>query len=228
MVSHSYSSMLAVGMCLGAVAAAPTSRPTTRPVDERVARLIVQLGHEDFRLRDEASTQLEAMGPDALEMLEQVRMTDNPEIASRVDALLRRTGERPAAGEESEGAAALAVHHFVTIHKDRGRGSIEARNDVPDAVVLERVNETERYHIVMHRDRTGISITIAAFVAGNRKTEQYKVSSEAELEEKYPKLYEVHEALLKSLNPNDGMRGWWRQFAPRPEGPGREGRRNIR
>ena len=224
MSRHQIRSVLGLVLCLSGLAAAPASRPTTQPHDERVLRLVAQLGHEDFRQRDQASAQLESMGDAVVQALNDFRQSDNPEIATRVEALLRRIGERAVRNGGGEGEAALAVHHFVTVHKDRGKGTIEAKNDVPDAVVLERVNETNRYRIVMHRDKTGIAITLAAFVAGDLRTEQYKVPSEAELKEKYPKLHQVHESLLLSLNPKDEMRVWWRQFAPPPEGPARRPR----
>ena len=144
-------------------------------------------------------------------------------------ALLQRAAARAAVGKESEIAA--AVHHFVVIHKDRGPGTIHARNPPEDAVEIDRVNERHRYRVVMRRDKSGIAIALTAIVRGEAKSEQYRVTSEAELKEKYPKLFEVHEALVRSLSPPEepeGMRVWWRQFAPPPEGPGRGGRRGER
>ena len=66
-------------LLLAAVAAAPTSAPSGNDVDA----LIVQLGHDDFKVREEASAKLAKIGKPALESLQKALTSGDPEVQSR-------------------------------------------------------------------------------------------------------------------------------------------------
>jgi hypothetical protein len=70
----------------------------------------------------------------------------------------------------------------------------------------------------MTRDKNGIDIALLCPTEDPQRPlrETYHAASEAELKQKAPTLYRLHEALLRSLNSDDGMRDWWRQFGPEP------------
>jgi hypothetical protein len=64
-----------------------------------VSALIGQLGARDYKLREQATKALEALGASALEALRQARASDLPEVRRRADALVRRIEGRIASEE---------------------------------------------------------------------------------------------------------------------------------
>ncbi|HPF39514.1 MAG TPA: hypothetical protein P5081_07960 [Phycisphaerae bacterium] len=73
----------------------PTSQAESRPTSQsatsdRIRRLIAQLGHERYQLREAAQRELKAMGDAALPDVAIAISHENPEIARRAQALLRR------------------------------------------------------------------------------------------------------------------------------------------
>jgi mRNA-degrading endonuclease toxin of MazEF toxin-antitoxin module len=79
--------VLLVGLTLPAVGLRAEPPPDA---DEAVARLVAQLGHDDFAQREAAQTALDALGPVALEQLRAARRARNPEIAQRAGILATR------------------------------------------------------------------------------------------------------------------------------------------
>jgi hypothetical protein len=70
-------------------AAAPGRPPTTQPADQRSARLIAQLAHDDPRVRDAAQDQLRSVGEAALPALREAAKSNDPELASRAAVLVK-------------------------------------------------------------------------------------------------------------------------------------------
>ena len=56
-------------------------------LSEKIAKLIQQLGHEEFDLREEASEQLSAIGIPALKALEEAQKSEDEEIKSRAEKI---------------------------------------------------------------------------------------------------------------------------------------------
>ena len=69
-------SNLLIFLLLAALAAAPTTAPSSNDVDA----LIVQLGHDDFKVREEASTKLANIGKPALSALQKALTSGDPEV----------------------------------------------------------------------------------------------------------------------------------------------------
>lgn len=84
---------------------APHVRAQEPPAAEapaaRIARLVGELGHADFAVRERAQKELVAIGPPALAALEQAKSSPDPEVASRAAEAIARiregggTRERP-------------------------------------------------------------------------------------------------------------------------------------
>jgi WD40 repeat protein len=78
---------LPIGLLAVALGLAPAAAPPYQP---RVARLIEQLGSDEFALREQASRALEAVGQPALPALRQATCHADPEIRHRAQRLLRK------------------------------------------------------------------------------------------------------------------------------------------
>lgn len=80
-----------------AAPAAAQQPPAPSPVDGRnddIASLVRQLGDADFRVREEATRRLRAIGKPAMPALREALAGDDPEVCSRADSLLRQI-EKP-------------------------------------------------------------------------------------------------------------------------------------
>jgi hypothetical protein len=99
--------LVALALVPMVVGTTPTNDPTAgAPIE----RLIQQLGHPDFRVRQAAVQAIEGMGPEVLEALRQAQNHEDAEVRSRVTALL------PA----KERAAILAPKR-VTVQMPKGK-----------------------------------------------------------------------------------------------------------
>src|SRR4051812_5279559 len=59
------------------------------PDDKEIARLIKQLGDDDFARRQEAARRLERIGEPALEALDRARTSDDAEVSRRAAAIVK-------------------------------------------------------------------------------------------------------------------------------------------
>jgi uncharacterized protein (TIGR03067 family) len=69
-------------------------RPDKEPTADRIARLIRQLGHEEFVRREAASRELDAIGAPALDALRKASSNDDAEIRRRAELLVRTITDR--------------------------------------------------------------------------------------------------------------------------------------
>ena len=83
--------LLALGLGLAALAATAAPRPTKpdKPDADRIAKLIVQLGSDDFDDREKASAELEAIGEPAHDALHQAVKSTDEEVHKRAELLVR-------------------------------------------------------------------------------------------------------------------------------------------
>ena len=74
---------------------APTDNPATQPDSAAAAVLLDQLGHQDFRAREQATRKLIEMGPPVLPMLEaKLKEPDpDPEVVHRIKIVLKHVGQ---------------------------------------------------------------------------------------------------------------------------------------
>lgn len=107
--------VLALALPLGASVLRADDEPAAPAVSPemqaRIAKLIEQLGADDFRAREAASRELEGLGAEAKEALAKaVRTSESPEVRWRAEQLLRRlegSGEKPLGGDrEARGPGA--------------------------------------------------------------------------------------------------------------------------
>src|SRR5207245_4840561 len=66
----------------------------TRAAQDKLARLVQQLGDKSFKIRDKASAELPALGMIAVPLLRQAATSADPEVACRADACLRQLEEK--------------------------------------------------------------------------------------------------------------------------------------
>lgn len=71
-------------------------QPATESREERIARLVRELGHSSFETRDAAQKELEKLGRAAIPALEKASQSEDPEVATRAaEALARVRGQVP-------------------------------------------------------------------------------------------------------------------------------------
>src|SRR2546430_15212038 len=87
-------SICSIFLFLASLAAGPTTAPAPKDVDV----LVTQLGHDDFKIREEASTQLAKIGKPALPALQKALLSGDPEVQSRAEMLIKRIEQRPVPG----------------------------------------------------------------------------------------------------------------------------------
>ena len=71
-------------------------------LSEKIAKLIEQLGHEEFDLREDASEQLAAIGAPALKALDDAQKSEDEEIKARAEKLVTELDENTEEPDESE------------------------------------------------------------------------------------------------------------------------------
>ncbi len=128
---------MVVGVVLTAEAGSLRGDPGKETEPERIARLIKQLGDDDFEKREAASKELDAIGEPALDALRKAASDDDAEIRRRAEQLFQVvTGRiREAAAKKElakwEGSWQAAGDVKMTIKGDRFTSSapgIGARN----------------------------------------------------------------------------------------------------
>jgi hypothetical protein len=91
--------LLAPALVLGLSALVPAADPPKADA-EQIAKLIKQLGNDDFEVREKATKELEAIGTPALEALREATKTGDAEVKTRAAALLEKV-EKKAATEKA-------------------------------------------------------------------------------------------------------------------------------
>ena len=147
--------------------------PATGERADEIARLIKQLGDDDFKRRQAASTRLREVLADALAALADARKHADPEIASRADALIRQVSRRPSLfgrpGRAGSGAP-LGQRVRVTVMN----GSTQTEVFEGD----QRIEITET--------PAGITVAVTGIENGKNQTERVSAATPAELRAKHP------------------------------------------
>ena len=88
--------LLALGFGLAALAAAPapTADKADKPEAARIAKLIAQLGSDDFDDREKASAELAVIGEPALDALRQAVKSSDVEVHKRAETLVSAITKR--------------------------------------------------------------------------------------------------------------------------------------
>ncbi len=99
-----------------AMAGGLLSDPPAEPIDERVARLVKQLGHKEFAKREAASKELDAIGEPALKALRKAATDDDAEIRQRAAKIVGDiTGRIRAAAAKKELEKLQGTWYMVSI-----------------------------------------------------------------------------------------------------------------
>jgi hypothetical protein len=161
-------------LVLAAVAAGPTTAPSAKDIDA----LIVQLGHDDFKVREDASNKLARIGKPALTPLRQALASGDPEVQSRAEMLIKRIEQRPVPGGPVNADEAV-VARSLRISNDGGTKIVEVR-------------ENQRT-ITIREDGGGIAMTVSAIENGKRVTEEFKAKNANDLKAQSPDAFTLYE-----------------------------------
>src|SRR5205814_588685 len=132
-----------VFLLLAMIAAAPTTAPSATDIDS----LIAQLGHDDFKIREDASSKIAKIGKPALAPLKQALSSGDPEVQSRAEMLIKRIEQRPVPGGPVNPDDAV-VARSLRISNDGGSKNVEVR-------------ENQRT-ITIREDNGAITMTVSA------------------------------------------------------------------
>jgi len=186
-------------LVLAAVAAGPVrlaalaqGGPTTAPSAKDIDALIVQLGHDDFKVREEASNKLAKIGKPALGSLKQALASGDPEVQSRAEMLIKRIEQRPVPGGPVNPDEAV-VARSLRISNDGGTKNVEVR-------------ENQRT-ITIREDGGGIAMTVSAIENGKRVTEEFKARNANDLKAQSPDAFTLYERWSGSSGNNPLVRG---------------------
>ncbi len=175
-------------LLLAALAAAPTTAPSATEVDA----LIVQLGHDDFKVREEASTRLANIGKPALSALQKALTSGDPEVQSRAQMLIKRIEQRPVPGGPVNPDDPV-VARSLRISNDGATKNIEVR-------------ENQRT-ITIRENTGGIVMTVSAIENGRRVTEEFKAKDAQELKKQSPDAFTLYDRWSGSNGNNPLVRG---------------------
>src|SRR5215204_2872886 len=178
-------------LVLGAIAAGPTTAPSVN--EAQVNALIAQLGHDDFKIREEASSKLAKMGKPALEPLKQAMKSGDPEVQSRAEMLIKRIEQRPVPGGPVNPDEPV-VARSLRISNDGGAKSVEVR-------------ENQRTITIREDGSGGISMTVSAIENGKRVSEEFKAKNSDDLKKQSPDAFTLYERWSGSNGNNPLVRG---------------------
>jgi hypothetical protein len=176
-------------LLLAMIAAAPTTAPSAREIDA----LIAQLGHDDFKIREEASNKLAKIGKPALSPLQQAMKIGDPEVQSRAEMLIKRIEQRPVPGGPINPDEPV-VARSLRISNDGGKKHVEVRENQRTITIQEDAN-------------AGIIMTVSAIEDGKRITEEFKAKTPQELKAQSPDAFTLYERWSGSNGNNPLVRG---------------------
>src|SRR5262249_34606135 len=134
------------------VLAAPATQPAPAPSPEQqqeIQRLILQLGDNDFKAREEATKKLQSIGKPALVQLQEALKLDDPEIQTRAETLIKKLNQRTLPGGPLDNSGRVTAH------------SLRVSNDQGSTIV--EVNDSGRQFRI-RQDKDGIALTVTAVI----------------------------------------------------------------
>jgi hypothetical protein len=180
--------------------ASPTTRPTTQPTDPKVAALVQQLGSDDFRARQSASEALGKMGKDAAPAIKEALASDNPEIRTRAQRLLKQLEDKDKPQEANAAnpnnqpfgpnGGVFIVPRGAHVQMRVGV-MVQGMHGVSESTISINGNTYK-----CHQDDKGLKLTVTE----NGQTKEYTAKSPAELKEKQPEAYKVYEKYFNNIN----------------------------
>jgi len=166
--------------------------PATAPAPKEVDALIAQLGHDDFRIREEASTKLQKIGKPAIPSLKQAMSSADPEVQSRAEMLIKRIEQRPVPGGPIDPDEPV-VARSLRISNDGGAKNVEVR-------------ENQRT-ITIREDLSGITMTVSAIENGKRVSDEFKAKNADDLKAQSPDAFTLYQRWSSANGNNPLVRG---------------------
>ncbi len=158
--------------------AAPAAPAVNASDDAEIRKLIIQLGDGDYKKREEASKKLKTFGKAALPILKDALATDDVEVTSRVQALIKRLEARPLPGGPFDPNAAIRPTRLHMSAADGNR-------------ILEVSDDSRDLRIVQGPD--GILMTVTGDSDGERITEEYTAKDPEQLKKENPEAYALYQ-----------------------------------
>src|SRR6185436_4560853 len=178
-----------VFLLLFTIAAGPTTAPAPKEIDV----LIAQLGHDDFKIREEASSTLAKIGKPALPPLRQALSSADPEVQSRAEMIIKRIEQRPVPGGPIDPNEPVVARQ-IRISNQGGGKNVEVR-------------ENQRTITIREDGAGNITMTVSAIENGRRVTEEFKAKSGADLKAQSPDAFTLYERWSGSNGNNPLVRG---------------------
>jgi len=200
-----------LGLGLGGAAEVPTTIPTTVPATmpaADAAKLVTQLGAEDFQVRDDASKQLRTLGQSALPALNDGLKSTDPEVRGRCESLIAqiKTPERPANSLQPDqgmggviqiggmgggmivvqGGGQIIIGQQVAVKADANGKEVNVNQD------------GRKIHITQNAD--GIKMTVTDQKDGKDVVTEYAAKDAKELEEKQPEAFKLYQQFMGDGN----------------------------
>jgi hypothetical protein len=161
---------------------------TDQAVPDDVKKLIDQLGDTQYSKRQEATTELKAIGKPALPALKQaIAQNQDPEIVSRAQMLVKRIEIRPVPGIDPNAANGQVQSTRVQMSVSNGARKVE-------------VNESGR-EIKIADGPDGIVMNVTGFVEGQPASEEYTAKDFAQLKEENPDAAALFERWVGGAGP---------------------------
>ncbi|HEX2971592.1 MAG TPA: PDZ domain-containing protein [Tepidisphaeraceae bacterium] len=151
--------------------------PTTAPAGTEIAELVGQLSDADFRVREQATQRLHEIGDPALASLQAAAQSNDPEVRSRAEMLIKRLERQPipgpaaGPGQSSPRRMRISVSNASrTIDVDEGGRTVQI-TEKPD----------------------GVELTIIGVVEGKPATWTCKAKTPEQLRAEEPEAYAIYE-----------------------------------
>lgn len=198
MIRKTHCALLSVVLGMGSWAWAqqqtlelPAEAPATRPADDKVAKLIKDLGNEDFKVRDAACEELLKLGKEALPALKEALKNDDPCVKSYAEFLVPRI-ERKLAGNERVVRERPLPGGGVRGFAGGGRVSsvsVSINNGVKDITAKEG-----DLTVTIHEERDGaIKMTVSEPKDGKQVDTEYAAKNAEELKKNHPEAARLYE-----------------------------------
>jgi hypothetical protein len=165
----------------GAASPAPGQEQRAGAVSgEEIKGLVEQLGADDYTTREAAAKRLKGLGKAALPALEAAAKHDDPEVASRAQALVKRIAVRPLPAPDRRGAGAMLrrMNMRITVGENNTR-------------VMDVAEDGRQIQIRQGPD--GITVVVQGLVDGEPGSEEYTANDAAQLKEDMPEVYAIYE-----------------------------------
>ncbi|HYE19103.1 MAG TPA: hypothetical protein VEA69_11700, partial [Tepidisphaeraceae bacterium] len=199
----------------------PAKPAAVAPADRKteVAELIIKLGHDDPKVRQDATDALRKIGKDALPALKEAKGSEDLEVSSRAEALLKKIDEdskpRPAATPGADfdgefggvrrngnvrimqvGPGGNVRVHVNAVAGGAGHAMAISRSDA-NGVTTVKAQENDRTVKIVESADKGVEMTVTEpGKDGKPETKEYKAKDADELKKDHPEAHKLYERFM--------------------------------